>query len=155
MRPTHGKDRRGCSLKRKASADERGFTLVETTIALVVMMIIGLGVASLFVFAINYNSGAHDRLSSLAIAQQRMERWRKTPFTDAAYSSAPSTETITSAGRSYNVTTTICSTSFCGGSSTLKLIKIEVTPLGANGQWAATPITVMSLRATPVVGSYF
>ncbi len=143
------------SPKKKGSGDAQGFTLVETTIALVVMMIIGLGVASLFVYALKYNSGANDRLLSLAIAQQRMERLRKTPFSNTAFSAASTTETVVSAERSYRVVTTVCSTADCGGSNTLKLIKVQVSPLGATGQWSSTPITMTSLRATPSVGSYF
>lgn len=150
------KEQRSRSLKREGSAGgERGFTLIETTIALVVMMVIGLAVASLFVYAIKFNSGANDRLLSLALAQQRLERLRKTPFSDPIFSSASTTEIITSVSRSYNVVTTICSTSDCGGSDTLKLITIQVTPLGSTGQWSSTPVTVTSLRASPAVGSYF
>jgi len=139
----------------EARADERGFTLIETAIALVVMMIIGLAVASLFVYAIKFNSGANDRLISLAIAQQRMERLRKTPFTDPVFSASSTTETITNASRTYNIVTTVCSTSTCGGSSTLKLITVQVTSLGATGQWSSTPVSVTSLRATPVIGANY
>jgi len=32
-------------------SDQTGFTILETTIALVILMIIGLGIASLFLFA--------------------------------------------------------------------------------------------------------
>lgn len=136
-------------------ADERGFTLIETSIALVVMMIIALAVASLFVYAIKYNSGANDRLISLAIAQQRMERLRKTPFTDAVFSTDTTTETVTNASRTYNIVTTVCSTSTCGGSSSLKLITVQVAPLGATGQWSSTPVSVTALRATQTVGANY
>jgi Tfp pilus assembly protein PilV len=134
---------------------ERGFTLIETAIALVVMMVIGLAVASLFVYAIKYNSGANDRLISLAIAQQRMERLRKTPFTDAVFSTDSTTETVTNASRTYDVVTTVCSTSSCGGSSSLKLITVQVTPLGATGQWSSTPVSVTALRATQTIGANY
>lgn len=130
-------------------ASERGFTLIETTIALVVMMVVGLAVASLFVYAIKYNSGANDRALSIAIAQQRMERLRKTPFSDAIFSTTSATETVVSAERSYTVVTTI------SGSSTLKTVTVQVAPLGATGVWSSTPVTVTTLRATPTVGTYF
>ena len=149
------KEQRSRSSKIKGGAGERGFTLIETTIALIVMMIIGLAVASLFVYAIKFNSGANDRLLSLALAQQRLERLRKTPFSDPIFSSASTTETVTSVSHTYSVVTTICSTSDCGGSDTLKLITIQVTPLGATNQWSATPITVTALRASGSVGSYY
>ena len=143
------KKQQSSSLGMKSSAGERGFTLMETAIALVVMMIIGLAVASLFVYAIKYNSGANDRALSLSIAQQRMERLRKTPFSDAVFSTSSTTETVVSADRSYNVVTTVA------GSSTLKKVTVEVTAIGATGAWSATPVSVTTLRATPTVGENF
>lgn len=155
MNRLNGKLKQDGSLKRKERAGEQGFTLMETSVALVVMMIIGLAVASLFVYAIKFNTGGNDRTLSLAIAQQRMERLRKTPFTDAIFSAPSTTETVVSAGRSYTVVTTVCNTSSCGGSDTLKLITVQVTPLYATDTWANTPVTVTSLRATAVTGTFF
>ena len=137
----------------RRSDNEQGFTLLETSIALLVMMIVTLATGSLFVYAINYNSGSGDRSASLAIAQQRMERLRKSSFSDALLTTPSTTETVTNAGRQYAVVTTICSTSACGGSDALKLITVQVTPQGAN-QWANSPVIVLSQRATPSVGSY-
>jgi len=151
----NGRKREDGIAQTEERARERGFTLIETSIALVVMMIIALAVASLFVYAIKFNSGANDRLISLAIAQQRMERLRKTPFTDAVFSTDTTTETVTNASRTYNVVTTVCSTSSCGGSSNLKLITVQVAPLGASGQWSSTPISVTTLRATQTIGANY
>ena len=150
MKLPYRKEQGSCSSEQKSSLGEKGFTLMETAIALVVMMIIGLAVASLFVYAIKYNSGANDRALSLSIAQQRMERLRKTPFTDAVFSTTTSsTETVVSADRSYTVVTTV------SGSDSLKMVTVQVTALGATGVWSATPVSVTTLRATPVVGAYF
>jgi len=133
--------------------NEHGFTLLETSIALVVMMIVTLATGSLFVYAINYNSGSGDRSAALAIAQKQLERLRKSSFSDATLTTPSTTETVINAGRSYTVVTTICSTPDCGGSATLKLLTIQVTPQSAN-QWANSPVIVVSQRATPLVGSY-
>ena len=133
--------------------NEEGFTILETAIALVVMMVVTLATGSLFVYAINYNSGSGDRSAALAIAQQRMERLRKSSFSDAALTTAATTETVSNAGRQYAVVTTICSTSACGGSDALKLITVQVTPQSANA-WANSPVIILSQRATPSVGSY-
>ena len=46
---------------RKSKQNERGFTLLETSIALCIMLVVTLATGSLFVYAINYNSGAADR----------------------------------------------------------------------------------------------
>src|SRR5215212_10732883 len=100
---------------------QRGFTLLEAAIALVVLMIIGLGIASLFTYAIQANSRADDRELAMAIAQERMEWLRTIPFTTQTRHVAFSyptgglevtsaqgvTETVTSAGRSYVVNTII------------------------------------------------
>ena len=125
---------------------DHGFTLLETAIALVVMMVMALAVASLFVFAIRYDTGANDRALALSIAQQRMERLRRTLFTDATLNTASSTESFTSAGHPYTILTTI------GGSAELKLITVRVTPAAASSKWASTPVTIISQRSTPLLG---
>src|SRR5438105_4967308 len=101
--------------------DEKGFTLLETSIALIVMMVVTLATGSLFVYAVNYNSGTGDRSVALAIAQRQSERLRRTPFNDALLTTLSTTETVINAGRQYTVVTTVCSTSDCGGSATLKI----------------------------------
>ncbi len=138
---------------RKSKQNERGFTLLETSIALCIMLVVTLATGSLFVYAINYNSGAADRSAALAIAQQRLERLRKSSFTDALLTTPSTTETVLNAGRQYSVQTTICSTSDCGGSATLKLITVSVRPQAAT-QWANGPVTLLSQRAMPGTGSY-
>ncbi len=131
----------------------KGFTLLETSIALVVMMVVTLGTASLFVYAINYNNGSNDQSLALAVAQQRMERLRRTPYGDASLAAQTTTETVISAGRSYTVITTICSTSDCGGNATLKVITVQVTPQNT-ATWASRPATLVSQRAAPTLGAF-
>src|SRR3989441_4355525 len=132
---------------------DRGFTLLETSIALVVMMVVTLGTASLFVYAIKNNDGSNDQALALAVAQQRMERLRRTPFNDTSLNTLLSTETVTSAGRQYTVATTVCSTSDCGGSATLKIITVQVTPQNGSA-WANNPAILVSQRAAPSLGPY-
>jgi Tfp pilus assembly protein PilV len=133
-------------------SSERGFTLIETTIALVIMMIVGLGAASLFFFAANNNIGANDRELAMAVAQKRMEWLRSMPLDDTTRATAyaypggglkataqPVVETTTSGGRPYQVTTTITDqdtdTDNTATSNalppTVKIITVQVTPLGA------------------------
>jgi len=133
--------------------NEQGFTLLETAIALIVMMVLTLATGSLFVYAVKYNSGSGDRSAALAIAQQRIERMRRTPYDDALLSTALTTETVINAGRSYTVVTTVCWDSTCGGSATLKVITVSVAPISAN-QWANTPATIITRRSSPAVGAY-
>jgi len=51
---------------------ELGFTLMETTIALLILMVVGLGAASLFFYAATNTSTASDRQLAMAVAQQRI-----------------------------------------------------------------------------------
>ena len=51
---------------------ERGFTLLETASALLVMMIGGLGICAVFTYAIKNNTGSRDRAAAIAVAQQEM-----------------------------------------------------------------------------------
>src|SRR5207302_2706948 len=120
--------------KREGNSNAQGFTLLETSIALVVMMVVTLGTASLFVYAIKNNDGSNDQALALAVAQQRMERLRRTPFNDTSLNTLLSTETVTSAGRRYTVATTVCSTSDCGESGPLKLLTVQSPPQTASAR---------------------
>jgi Tfp pilus assembly protein PilV len=151
---------------------EAGFTLLEAAISLVILMIVGVGVASLFAWAIKANSNANDRELSLAIAQKRMEWLRTIPFTTqtrhlafsfpngglAATSSTGVTETLTNAGRSYQVNTIIQDVSVVpagkpdAGEPTVKSIQISVTPVGSVNSFDT--VTVRTQRSTQVAGSY-
>ena len=153
-------------------AAQDGFTLLEASIALVMLMVIGLGVASLFSYAVQANGRADDRELAMAIAQKRMEWLRTIPFTTqtrsvafsypngglAATATAGVTETVTNAGRSYTVVTTISDLNFVpagnpdAGACTLKRIQISVTPVVATT--AFETVTVNTLRSTQVTGSY-
>ena len=66
--------------KRRASGEE-GFSLIETTCALVIILIALLGVAFSFTYAINYNAGNQSRTESLAVLQQEVEQMRAAKFT--------------------------------------------------------------------------
>ena len=153
MKLRHRKHTAISQSKTRGIASGQGFTLIETAIALVVMMVATLATASLFAYATNYNSGANDRALALAIGQKQIERLRRSPFTDASLTTASSTETVTNTGRQYTVVTTVCSTADCGGSATLKLITVQVTPQGAV-QWASSPATIITQRSAPSLGPY-
>ena len=128
---------------------ERGFTLMETTCALLVMMIGGLGICAVFAFAIENNTGSRDRAASIAVAQQEMERFRSLTFIDPALTAGTSTTTVNSAGRTYTVKTTIANTT-----SSLKTITIEVTPLLSSDPWALQTVKISVQRSTFAFGPY-
>ena len=60
---------------------QRGFTLIETAVALVIILIALLGVVFTFTYAINYNSGNNARSASLAVLQQQVELVRAAKYT--------------------------------------------------------------------------
>jgi Tfp pilus assembly protein PilV len=129
---------------------ERGFTLLETTSALLVMMIGGLGICAVFVYAIKNNTGSRDRAAALAVAQQEMEYYRNLVFLDAGLTAAPAaTKTVTSAGRTYSVRTTIADTT-----SSLKTVTIQVTPLLSSDPWALGTVEISVQRSAFALGPY-
>jgi Tfp pilus assembly protein PilV len=141
-------------MKHRSKADigqrqELGFTLIETSCALLVMMIGGLGICAVFAFAIENNTGSRDRAASIAVAQQQMERFRSLTFIDAALTAGTSTNTVNSAGRTYTVKTTITNTT-----ASLKTITIEVTPLLSSDPWALQTVKISVQRSTFAFGAY-
>jgi Tfp pilus assembly protein PilV len=139
----------------KRMKGEHGFTLIETTIALLIMMIVMLGAASLFAYSVFNNSSGADRTQTLAIAQQTMESLRSATFsnkaTDAVLSAGTVTQYVTRGGlngsgaRPYTIVSTIVDTT-----PTIKTITISVTPTGAGPKWASGPaasVTIVTQRA--------
>jgi Tfp pilus assembly protein PilV len=149
---------------------ERGFTLIETAVSLVIMMVIGLGAASLFAYATMANSGAADRDLAMAVAQKRMEWLRTIPFSattrNLAYAypngglgaTAGVTETEFSSGRTYRIVTVIVNSAVVpvgqpeAGQPTVKTISVTVTPEGAGP--ALGSVTLSSQRTTLVPGNF-
>jgi len=129
---------------------EKGFTLMETATALLVMMIGGLGICAVFAYAIKNNTGSRDRAAAIAVAQQQMERYRQVTFLDAALTAGPTTTaTVESAGRTYQVRTTITNTT-----TSLKTVTIEVTPLLSSDPWALGSVRVSVQRSAFSLGAY-
>lgn len=131
---------------------EQGFTLIETASALLVMMIGGLGICAVFTYAIKNNTGSRDRAAALAVAQQQMEYYRNLTYLDpglTATATTPAPVTVTSAGRTYSVVTTITNTT-----SSLKTIKIQVTPLLSSDPWALGTVEISVQRSAFALGPY-
>lgn len=155
------------STAKSVAEGARGFTLLETTIALVVMMVVALGAASLFVYAVGANTTARDRELSMAVAQQQMERLRNASFANleaTVYGTGGDAKTVESGGRRYSVTTAISQT--VAGDASRKTITVQVTPQSSttlNPTAAATPtevqrvfggVTLVTHRATDAIGPF-
>lgn len=140
----------------KASRGEAGFSLVELTISLVVMMVAGLAVASLFFYSIQNNVGGSERALAMALAQQQMEQLRSVRFDDATLSAGTTTfPSVRSDGRTYTVVRAVTNETNSDGSlKQLKKITITVTPQAAGGTWIRTPVVLVALRSTTAPGAY-
>jgi len=141
---------------RNSKNQEGGFTLVETAIAFVVMMVAALAMASLFVYSIQNNVSGDERARAMAVAQRQLEQLRSVEFNDSTLAAGTTTlPTITSGGRNYQVVRTI--TNETNADATLrglKKISISVTPMSAGRPWQRTPVVLVSHRSTMATGSY-
>ena len=140
----------------RAANSQGGFTLIETTIAMMVMMVAGLGVVSLFTYSISYNSGGNDRAVAISIAQQHIEQLRSVKFTDSLLNVTAATvlspDTISN-GRTYRVTRTVTgSNNDVSGNPTLKTITIRVDP--SSPGWAGFPVILRTIRSTTTKGTH-
>lgn len=134
---------------------QRGFTLIETCISMVVMMIAGLAVSSLFVFSLQNNVGGGDRALALAVAQQQLEQLRSVAYEDTTLAVGSTTSTVTNGERTYSVVKTISEELNDDNSSRLlKKITIVVTPTEGAPTWTRTPVTLVSFRSTLASGTY-
>ncbi|HEX4901116.1 MAG TPA: prepilin-type N-terminal cleavage/methylation domain-containing protein [Pyrinomonadaceae bacterium] len=139
-------------VKKQKKGPQSGFTLLETAVAMVVMMIGGLGIAAVFSYAVKNNNGSRDRAIAIAVAQQEIERLRSVEFNDPALAATPTLVTpitVTNGGRSFSLRTTILNTT-----PTLKTIQVRVTPLGNPNAWASRTVQITIQRAAFTLGAY-
>ena len=141
--------------KNKTANGEGGFTLIETSIAMVVMMVAALACSSLFVFSIQNNVGGSERALSMAVAQQQLEQLRSVTYEDATLTDGTTNLTVNSSGRTYNVQRVVATeTNSDNTSKQLKKITITVTPQAAGPNWTRSPVVLTSYRSTLATGSY-
>ncbi len=140
---------------------DSGFTILECTIAMLLMTIVGLGIAGVFSYSIKNNVSANDRELAMAVAQQTIEQLRNVAFTDSSLSAtAGTTTTVTRAARTYTVVTTIVDSNVVNSAATTKTITVQVTPNGDGAAWATTvssifgSVTLVSTRTSLTVGPY-
>src|SRR5690242_10631368 len=133
-----------------------GFTLIETCIALVLLMIVVCGVLPLGVYALKYNSAAAIRAGAVTAAQRKLEQLRAGSFTSCVSSSEVVAVGPTDS-QSYTVEVTVTDVT-----TTLKNIKITVTPQGRSTSggvysgtdgWMRGQVIVYTKRTTSSMGS--
>jgi prepilin-type N-terminal cleavage/methylation domain-containing protein len=141
--------------KNKKAEGQRGFTLLETTIASLVMLVGALACSSLFVFSINNNVGGGERALAMAVAQQQLEQIRSVSYEDTTLTAGATTSTVRTGERNYTVERTVADeTNADGSAKQLKKITITVTPQTAGPNWMRTPVVLVSHRSTLATGSY-
>ncbi|HEX5602932.1 MAG TPA: prepilin-type N-terminal cleavage/methylation domain-containing protein [Pyrinomonadaceae bacterium] len=134
---------------------EGGFTLIETSIAMVVMMVAALACSSLFVFSIQNNVGGSERALSMAVAQQQLEQLRSVEYGDSTLNDLTTNFSVTTGGRTYNVQREVVTEKNSNDTSKeLKRITVAVTPQAAGPNWTRTPVVLVSYRSTLDPGIY-
>lgn len=133
-----------------------GFTLIETCIAMVMLLVIVCGVLPLCVYALKYNSAAAIRAGAVTVAQRKLEQLRAGSFTSCISSSEVVTGGPTES-QSYTVNVTVTDVT-----TTLKKIQIVVTPKGrsttggvysGNESWMRGQVVVYTQRTASSTGS--
>ena len=141
--------------KTQATRNEGGFTIIETTIASLVMLVGALAVSSLFLFSTQNNIGGGERALAMAVAQQQLEQLRSVTFEDATLNVGTTTSTVRTGERNYTVQRVVADeTNDDNSSKQLKRITITVTPIVAGADWTRTPVVLTSFRSTLATGSY-
>ena len=143
-------------MKKQTHKQNRGFTLIETCIAMVMLMIVVCGVLPLGVYALKYNSAAAIRAGAVTAAQRKLEQLRAGSFT--ACTSSSEVMTISTAdSQTYTVDVTVTDVT-----TTLKNIQITVTPQGrstsggvyaGNEGWMRGQVVIYTKRTTSSAGS--
>ena len=137
--------------------NDRGFTLIETCIAMVMLMIVVCGVIPLGVYAVKYDSAAGIRAGAVTTAQRKLEQLRAGSFTSCISSSEVVTIGPTES-QSYTVDVTVTNVT-----TTLKTIKITVTPQGRSTSggtyagkegWMRGQVVIYSKRTSSSTGSH-
>lgn len=141
--------------KTQNAKGQRGFTLVETTIASLVMMVGALAVSSLFVFSTQNNVGGGERALAMAVAQQQLEQIRSVSFEDTTLTAGTTTFTARSGERNYTVQRVVADETNPNGSlKQLKKVTITVTPITAGANWLRAPVVLVTYRSTLAAGTF-
>jgi prepilin-type N-terminal cleavage/methylation domain-containing protein len=136
---------------------ESGFSLLESLIAISVLLVVLLGVFSVFTFAIVYNTGNNTRSQALSVLQREIELVRSYKFTptitDAEMTGGEKAAKYVDAadGTSYKVVVKVDDDPSDSdidtiAASTLKEITIIVTPANKVGDWQTAASTQVVMR---------
>ena len=138
---------------------EKGFSLIEVTIAMVILLVALLGVFVTFIFAVNYNSGNNIRAQALAVLRQQTELLRSAKFTPGVTDASliggiKPVQFVTSAdGSRFRVAIAVDNDLVTNGiqstnesATTIKEIIVSVTPDQPTSGWQASVQSTVTLR---------
>ena len=136
---------------------ESGFSLVEVTIAMVILLVGLLGVSLTYMAVVRYNSGNNLRLQSLAILQQEVEQTRNAKFTPTVTDAVllggtRDVKTVTTAdGNTFRVQVVVDDDPFTpntqtNAGKTLKEITITVSSENQSQGWVSAIPAKVTLR---------
>jgi Tfp pilus assembly protein PilV len=143
----------------KRSRSEEGISLIETSVAMVIVLVGMLAAAEAFTYAILYNAGNASRTQALAILQQETEFLRSKKFSpgrtdDELTGGEKPTRTITAPnGGNFTITDVVDDDPFTAGvqvnsNTTLKEIRVTVRLASPSPGWqAAVPAVIVMRRA--------
>jgi len=141
--------------KTKTTRSEGGFTLIETTIASLVMLVGSLAVSALFVYSTQNNVGGSERALAMAVAQQQLEQIRSVDYEDSTLTSGTITFTARNGQRNYSVQRVVADEKNADNSlKQLKKITITVTPASTSSNWVKTPVVLVTYRSTHAPGKF-
>lgn len=138
-----------------------GFTLVEVIVAGSLMIILCVGILSVFSYVVKINRGENIRMQALSVLQQKVEYYRSLRFspygtsTDLDSRAETNVGTLTSAdGRVFNILVSIDDDPYTADiqanvSSKFKEIKITAVPAAAETGWLSnlrTTVTIQRVR---------
>ncbi|MFL6467571.1 MAG: prepilin-type N-terminal cleavage/methylation domain-containing protein [Pyrinomonadaceae bacterium] len=148
----------GCFSPRKPKSED-GFSLIEITIALVILMVVVMGVFAAFTYSTVYNTGNNGRSQALSVLQDEVETLRAVKFNPPPAVVAPelaggvkAAKTRQAAdGATYLVDVTVDDDPFTPGvqtdaTKTIKEITLTVTPLGTANTWITANRTQVIFR---------
>lgn len=143
--------------RRSKKTAEAGFSLIEVTIAMVILLVGLLGVSLTYTSVVKYNAGNNLRLQSLAILQQEIEQIRSAKFTPTLTDARllggikDVKQVGTADGNNFQIQVVVDDDPFTVGvqadtSKTLKEIVITVTSENQSQGWASVPSKVTLRR---------
>ena len=144
-----------------------GFTLVEVIVAGGIMIILCIGILSVFTYFTNVNRGENFRMQALSVLQQEVEYYRSLKFVPngspnelngGTYNNVRQRTSAGNPGRVFNISVTIDNDPYTAGiqtnaqvpdaTCTFKEITITAVPALPEkaGTWTATPQTISIQR---------